>query len=519
MKKQIKKQMTRFLCLMLTMVSLFSLSVSAFAAAPALPNGLYVLYSINKHMGVNVLYKEGNNAQLGTDRINGESNEIFILEAVGVSGYCTLRPWHAQNSYVKGNGQGEVLTLKSGIPSDYSAHWKPIPVGNNQYVFANRANPSLVIDCSNGHIGQEFTGNRYILWERNGYAEAQSLYPVRISEKTNKLTPANRIYPQKTTCSFVAAANLSMAINAQYAKGAGARVVLDNLSNPAEKNEVVEVIPVKDGLYRLSFQHSPDTCIAASDIFTDSGITLKNFNKNDPFCLWEIYKVGSGWSFRNAGNLLMLDNYCNGSRAGNPIISYSYTGDCDPQIFMQKNANSTSSSSVSSGSSSNSMEQAVLLRLNDMMNGRTYNGDYKLNTKYTGQYASEQCKGFSKSIHLKLFGYNIGSTCSKPNNYKINYSSSNTKLVGSLTSLSSKNNSTIRALFDGARAGDFIQVRRTHSGSHSMIYLYSDSNSVTVYECNVDGKNGIIKKTYNWSAFRSANQAVSVYTAKNYKLK
>lgn len=166
-----------------------------------------------------------------------------------------------------------------------------------------------------------------------------------------------------------------------------------------------------------------------------------------------------------------------------------------------------------------SVEDTILQRLNAMMDGSYGNGFYKLNIKYTGQYASEQCKGFAKKIHQDLFGYNIGRTSDKPNNYQINITSSNTSLVGSLTFLSSKNNATIGSLFDKAKAGDFIQVRRSHGGSHSMIYLYSDNNTVTVYECNVDGRNTIIKRTYDWAKFRSDNAAVSIYTAKNYTLK
>lgn len=51
-----------------------------------------------------------------------------------------------------------------------------------------------------------------------------------------------------------------------------------------------------------------------------------------------------------------------------------------------------------------------------------------------------------------------------------------------------------------------------------MIFLSSNSGGVTVYECNVDGRNGIIKATYSWDKFHSANAAVSVYTARDYWL-
>jgi len=513
MKKQLKQKLTRCLSLLITLLTVCNLSVSAFAASPALAEGAYVFYTINKVMNLNILYKAGVGAEVGTDYASGETNEIILVNHVKNTKYVTLRPTHHSNLYLSGEkGKGNGLTLGSGSSSNHYYQWEPISVGNGQTVFKNRAT-NLVMDCTNGWIGEEDIGNRYISWDRNNYAAAQSFYCVRISEKTNKLTPSNRVYPSKFTCSFVASSNQSMAINAQYTKGAGTSVVLDNLSNPPEKNEVVTVTPVKDGLYSLSFQHSPNTCIVASDIFTDSKIVLKNFNKNDPNCLWEVYKVGSsGYSFRNAGNFLMLDNYCHGSSVGNAQISYSYTGG-DPQIYYSKTV-----SSASSSGSSNSVESAVLARLNEMMSG-SYNGQFKLNTKYRGQYASEQCKGFSKDVYLKLFGYNIGSTCSKPNNYKINISSSQTKLVGSLTSLSSRSNSQVRNLFDQAQAGDFIQLRRSHGGSHSAIFVSSDSNGVTFYEANLDGNNTIVKKTYTWSQFRSSNQAVSVYAPKNYKLK
>lgn len=174
----------------------------------------------------------------------------------------------------------------------------------------------------------------------------------------------------------------------------------------------------------------------------------------------------------------------------------------------------TAPSSAPSGSTE---AQKITARLNAMQNGTYGSGAYKVGTKYTGAYANEQCKGFAKKIHMDLFGYNIGSTKAKPNNYQISIGG-NSRLVGSLTNLSGKANSSVQSLFAGARPGDFIQVRRSHGGSHSMIFMSSNSSGVTVYECNVDGCNGIQTATYSWSQFRSSNQAVSVYTAVNYYL-
>lgn len=81
-----------------------------------------------------------------------------------------------------------------------------------------------------------------------------------------------------------------------------------------------------------------------------------------------------------------------------------------------------------------------------MIDGSYGNGAYKVNTTYTGAFANEQCKGFAKKVHMILFGYNIGSTKAKPNNYQISISTSKTRLVGSLTSLSSRSDADLQAL-------------------------------------------------------------------------
>lgn len=178
-----------------------------------------------------------------------------------------------------------------------------------------------------------------------------------------------------------------------------------------------------------------------------------------------------------------------------------------------------STSIPSSGSSAqSSAEQQIYDRLKAMANGSYGNGVYKTGTRYTGAFANEQCKGFAKKVHMILFGYNIGSTKSKPNNYQISISSSNTSLVGSLTGLSSDSAGKVSSLFSKARAGDFIQVRRSHGGSHSMIFLSSDVNGVTVYECNVDNRNGIQVATYSYDKFCSSNSGVSVYTPRDFRL-
>lgn len=154
-------------------------------------------------------------------------------------------------------------------------------------------------------------------------------------------------------------------------------------------------------------------------------------------------------------------------------------------------------------------------RLIAMSEGTSDGGVYQAGTQYRHRYANEECKGFAKSVFQDIFGYNIGSTKSKPNNYQINISSSKTSLVGSLVDLSED---SLRSLFESARPGDFIQLRRKHSGSHSAIFMTSDQNSVTVFEANTDGHNGIDVQTYSLSDFAEKNTAIGLYTAKEYYL-
>jgi len=203
-----------------------------------------------------------------------------------------------------------------------------------------------------------------------------------------------------------------------------------------------------------------------------------------------------------------------GNSNGRTQLIYPVSGGYKLGWVSGKYSFNNTSGTTTSKPQNNNEEKKVSGRLKEMMDGSIYKGAYKLKTTYRGEYYKEQCKGFAKSIHKKLFGYLIGSTKAKPNNYQISISSKS-KTIGSTKSMDTKN---IKAIFSKARPGDFIQVRRKHSGSHSMIYLSSNNSSVTVYECNIDGKNGIKKASYTFSGFCKTNAGVSVYTAKNYKL-
>ena len=90
------------------------------------------------------------------------------------------------------------------------------------------------------------------------------------------------------------------------------------------------------------------------------------------------------------------------------------------------------------------------------------------------------------------------------------------KQVASYSSITASN---AKKLFSGARPGDFVQIRRKHTGSHSAIVYSVTSKGVTFIEANLDNKNTVYKKTYSWADLASKNAGMTVYSASKYALK
>lgn len=164
-------------------------------------------------------------------------------------------------------------------------------------------------------------------------------------------------------------------------------------------------------------------------------------------------------------------------------------------------------------------EEMVLLKLEEMMDGsEDYSNIYKTNTTYTGEHASEGCKGFAKDVFKDLFGYNIGKT-SDSDKYKIEYQSSRTKHVGSVTGISNSSSADeerLKSLFLQGRPGDFVQMQRHHGGSHSAILVSVSSAGVVFFESNVHGTNYIERSSYTWDALCNSNANMSLYSDINY---
>ena len=163
---------------------------------------------------------------------------------------------------------------------------------------------------------------------------------------------------------------------------------------------------------------------------------------------------------------------------------------------------------------------AVRSRLDAIGNGTLrYNSStvMKIGFKFTGTRSSEQCKGYAKNVFYMCFGITPGSTQSRDKglNHLLNSTTGMTKL-GSVTNMT---NSNISALFSKARPGDFVQMRRSHGGSHSAIVYSVTSSGVTFLEANLDGNNTVYLRTYTWADLCSKNAKMSVYTATYYQLK
>lgn len=173
-----------------------------------------------------------------------------------------------------------------------------------------------------------------------------------------------------------------------------------------------------------------------------------------------------------------------------------------------------------SANNTNTTASAVRARLDAIGNGSLrydQNTVMKIGATFTGTRSGEQCKGYAKNVFYLCFGITPGSTQSRDKglNYLLNSTSGMTKL-GSITSMT---NTNISALFANARPGDFVQMRRSHGGSHSAIVYSVTSSGVTFLEANTDNKNTVTLRTYSWADLCNKNAAMSVYTATNYKLK
>lgn len=144
--------------------------------------------------------------------------------------------------------------------------------------------------------------------------------------------------------------------------------------------------------------------------------------------------------------------------------------------------------------------------LNDLMN--QYVG-----TTWNGNYYGIQCKGFANYIFYRLWDVRYIGPYNSSKYYIPNPSGAYE--VGRI-GFNDMSVQSAKNLLSSGKPGDFIQVRRRNkSYGHSMILAGVDSNGVTVFDCNSDGRNGVKKYHVTWQSFYNKNSAMSLYRANN----
>lgn len=344
-KTKFRKNLTRAMALILMLVlSISAVTVSGSAATvEVLPNGTYVIYTMNLTTCCNVQYAKADGGKVCVDQANLELNELWEFKNVGY-GYITISPKHAPNTYLSADrGPESQLVIRKCVPSEAVCQWLPVKVDNNVYVFKNRAYPSYVIDCRNADLNT--AGNAFQLYARN-YTKAQSFCPVRISSVKN-LTPGVRVTNFSTGNYKVGLFyDKNQVWNAQYGLKAGAGLVCDPYNG--EPNEIIYIKAESNGLYSLRFAADHSLCIAPPDVFVDTQLKVSKYD-GSLRCLYEIYKVGNTYCFRNAFTGLMIDDWYCRTATGTRMASVYYN-ECNAQQFYLTKVSASSSGSTSSSS-------------------------------------------------------------------------------------------------------------------------------------------------------------------------
>lgn len=492
-----------------------------------LRDGIYYLgLNANTSLCANVLGRSTaeDKASIGVDHWDGELNEQWRVVNRG-GGYISLHPLHREqlclNSLLgRGCKPGTQMTLHRYADGDDACLFLPLSNPDGSITLKNKAS-GLVMDLTDGDYS---IGQKFINWTSNGYLRAQGLYFRPVSAPTNfdSYVPAGTyvLVPDCAPNSAVEVRNSSTSNGAAVA--IWERAFQSNDTIIPTQSWTVQVV----GSNRIILRNGNSK--KALDVIdqsrrSDVGVHQWDLPQSDETkrksTMWDLVPAGSSGKYHliNVNSGMALDVPFASAANGNALMQHT-----------PNNGSNQTFSFLPVDQVKRTAERQIAERLDDMVNGRVYLttknnkqvGVYQAGTKYVGTYASEQCKGYAKDIHEKLFGYQIGSTQSRDQglNYRLNYYTSKTRPVGSLTNLPSQTDSAVRNIFAQARPGDFIQVRRWHGGSHSMIVLSVDANGVRVCEANLDNNNGISVNTYSWNSFRSSNNAFTLYTAIDYRL-
>jgi hypothetical protein len=258
--------------------------------------------------------------------------------------------------------------------------------------------------------------------------------------------------------------------------------------------QIFNIESAGNGYYKIIHSYSGkalDVCNgeAASGV----NVWLYHWNGTDAQ-LWRFSDAGNGYYYIKNKLGYYLDVSSGNIKNGQNIWVYS--------------GNGTTAQKFKLNSYSKAETNDVSARLQALI-------DTYVDTTWNGYYYGIQCKGFANMIFSNLFGVYIGPYDSATKSYIPNPNGATE--VGRLTTKTMTEAGAKNILLKG-QPGDFIQVRRRNKTyGHTMILVGTDSNGITVFDCNSDGKNGVKKYDITWSQFYNKNSAMSLYHANNYK--
>lgn len=135
-------------------------------------------------------------------------------------------------------------------------------------------------------------------------------------------------------------------------------------------------------------------------------------------------------------------------------------------------------------------------------NGRIW--DNRESSKY-----GIQCKGFASYIFNQLF--NTGHIGNTKNIYQISIASKAVKM--GVREVAIYNGSNIQDFINMAKAGDFLQMRRSNGKVHSAIFVKKENGQIFVFDANRPfGTNKINYQSYAYNKFANEYSKIGLYS-------
>ncbi len=477
----------------------FSIDVSAASGSnPPISDGMYKVVSMVNNSYVWDINggSTANGANLQLYKDNGSNAQKFIFTRSS-DGYYTITNVNSNKVIDCDNaGKANGTNIKQYESNNSDAQkWQIKSVGNGYYTLICKCNGK----AADVYDGKAANGTNIHMYQTNGTAAQKfKLEKTNIADGTYKVVSGiNSKYVWD-----IAGGSTSDEANLQLYE--------DNNTN-AQKFKFTKN---SDGHYTITNVNSGKV-IDCDNAGSANGTNIKQYSSNNSSAQrWEVRSAGNGYyTLICKCNGKAADAYDGKAANGTNIHMYKTNGTNAQKFRLIATSAVASNPTTSSTVAANG--QQIINRLDEMISGSYGNGIYKINTRYKGPLANEECKGFAKQVFKICFGVTPGSTKGKPNNYLLN-SVNGISQIGKVTSMNSAN---IKNLFSKAHPGDFVQMRRSHGGSHSAIVYTVSSTGVTFYEANLDGNNGIVKRTYTWANLCDKNAAMSVYTSNSYVLK